>query len=362
MATNDFLPFAVGGSANVLSQSAYAALSAIANGYSSGVAQSAALNKTWRQSSIMAAVLAQFIADRTGVNSVDDGTTATLLANLKASTAAVNGSASQLFNVADPTTSTNAVSLQYAQANLAGIGGSASRAFAVANASISTQALAAGQLTGQFITSTVITSTQTWTPNAKTKFALVMLQGGGGAGGGAQAGGSGTLNMGGGGGSGGYVEAVVTNPTAQTVTIGAAGIPSGGAGGNGGNTTFGALLTAAGGVGGQVGALITTVSNSGNGGTGGTASGFGLLVVGQNGGNGFAISTLAGLSGYGGSCRFGGGGQPSTANNTAVVNGQGGTGRGSGGSGAIGVNNGSAGSGGTGQAGVAVIYEFGGAF
>lgn len=84
MATNDFLPFAVGGSANVLSQSAYAALSALPTGYGAGIAQSAALNKTWRQSSIMAAVLAQFIANQTGVNSVDDGTTATLLANLLA--------------------------------------------------------------------------------------------------------------------------------------------------------------------------------------------------------------------------------------------------------------------------------------
>jgi hypothetical protein len=90
MATNDFLPFAVGGSANVLSQSAYAALSAIANGYSSGIAQSAALNKTWRQSSIMAAVLAQFIANQTGANSVDDGTTATLLANLLAAVKSVS--------------------------------------------------------------------------------------------------------------------------------------------------------------------------------------------------------------------------------------------------------------------------------
>lgn len=78
---NDFLPFAVGAGANVLSQSAYAALSAIANGYSSGVAQSSALNKTWRQSSIMAAVISSFIVAQTGQAAVDDGTTATLLAN-----------------------------------------------------------------------------------------------------------------------------------------------------------------------------------------------------------------------------------------------------------------------------------------
>ena len=79
---NDFLPFATGGGANVLTQSQYAALSAIATGYQSGVAQSAALNKTWRQSSIMAAVLAQLINNNAGQPAVDDGTTATLLANL----------------------------------------------------------------------------------------------------------------------------------------------------------------------------------------------------------------------------------------------------------------------------------------
>jgi hypothetical protein len=79
----DFLPFANGGSANVLSQSAYAALtSLLQNGFSSGIAQSSQLNKVWRQSSIMAAVLAQFIVNQTGQPAIDDGATATLLTNL----------------------------------------------------------------------------------------------------------------------------------------------------------------------------------------------------------------------------------------------------------------------------------------
>ena len=97
MATNDFLPFATGAGANVLSQSDYAALAALATGYQSGIAKSQQLNKTWRQASIMAAVLAQFIVDRSGQNATDDGTTATLLANLKASAAALGGSATQSF-------------------------------------------------------------------------------------------------------------------------------------------------------------------------------------------------------------------------------------------------------------------------
>jgi hypothetical protein len=86
---NDFLPFAVGSSANVLSQSAYAALtSLLQNGFQSGIANSQQLNKVWRQSSIMAAVMAQFIVAETGQTAIDDGTTATLLANFTTAVAA----------------------------------------------------------------------------------------------------------------------------------------------------------------------------------------------------------------------------------------------------------------------------------
>lgn len=80
--TSDFLPFAVGSGANVLSQGDYAALTAVlANGFQAGTAISAQLNKVWRQSSIMSAVIGQFIANNSGQNAVDDGTIATLLAN-----------------------------------------------------------------------------------------------------------------------------------------------------------------------------------------------------------------------------------------------------------------------------------------
>ncbi|WP_322083974.1 hypothetical protein [Burkholderia sp. BCC1972] len=87
---NDFLPFAVGAGANVLTQSAYAALAAVESGYQAGTAQSAACNKTWRQSSIMTAVIAQFIVAQTGQAAVDDGTTGTLLANFTAAVSAAS--------------------------------------------------------------------------------------------------------------------------------------------------------------------------------------------------------------------------------------------------------------------------------
>lgn len=82
MATSDFLAFASAGGANVISQSTYAALAALGPGFSTGIAPSDQLNKVWRQSSIMSAVLASFMATVSTVNSVDDGTTATLLTSL----------------------------------------------------------------------------------------------------------------------------------------------------------------------------------------------------------------------------------------------------------------------------------------
>ena len=83
MATNDFLPFAGGAGANVLTQAEWAALAEVATGFTSGILPSANLNKAIRQATIIAAMLAQFIADNSGQNAVDDGTTATLEANLK---------------------------------------------------------------------------------------------------------------------------------------------------------------------------------------------------------------------------------------------------------------------------------------
>lgn len=78
----DFLVFAGEAGANVLTQTEYAALSALLTGFQSGIAPSAALNKAWRQSSIMAAVLGQIIADITGQPVIDNGTISTIEENL----------------------------------------------------------------------------------------------------------------------------------------------------------------------------------------------------------------------------------------------------------------------------------------
>lgn len=82
MASNDFLAFASAGGANVVTQATYASMAALGPGFQTGIAESNQLNKVWRQSSIMASVLAQCIVGVTGQNAVDDGTVATLEGNL----------------------------------------------------------------------------------------------------------------------------------------------------------------------------------------------------------------------------------------------------------------------------------------
>ncbi|MGA3827404.1 gp53-like domain-containing protein [Pseudomonas chlororaphis] len=66
-----------------MSQSDYAALTARLNGFSAGTAASIQLNKVWRQASIMAAMIGQFIVDNNGTDAIDDGTIATLLNSFK---------------------------------------------------------------------------------------------------------------------------------------------------------------------------------------------------------------------------------------------------------------------------------------
>lgn len=74
---NDFLPFAVNGDANVATQAEYASSEEQLKGMQPGMASSKLCNKVWRQASLMASTLAQFIADQ-GVDVLDDGDSAAL--------------------------------------------------------------------------------------------------------------------------------------------------------------------------------------------------------------------------------------------------------------------------------------------
>ena len=93
MPTNQILPFATGGGANTLTPTAYAALTSLVSlGFQSGVAPSVQLNTVWRQSSFMAAVVAQMIADQSGDNVNDDGNLSVLEASLVKAIKAASGS------------------------------------------------------------------------------------------------------------------------------------------------------------------------------------------------------------------------------------------------------------------------------
>ncbi|CFR19435.1 phage tail protein [Yersinia kristensenii] len=83
MAKNEILPFGIGANANVLTPAKYEALAARIGGFSSGVAASEQLNTVWRQSTFIASVLAQFIANRSNKDVLDDGGAAALLTNLE---------------------------------------------------------------------------------------------------------------------------------------------------------------------------------------------------------------------------------------------------------------------------------------
>ena len=76
---NDFLPFGIETGANVLKPEDYDGLAARKTGFVSGVAKSEELNTVWRQASVIAATFAQYIADRTGKDVLDDGDIAALL-------------------------------------------------------------------------------------------------------------------------------------------------------------------------------------------------------------------------------------------------------------------------------------------
>lgn len=83
-AVNNFKPFGIGSGANVTAQTDYEALAALIGGFQSGKASSAQINKALRQGTVMSSVLAQFIANTSGADVLDNGDTATILNNLLA--------------------------------------------------------------------------------------------------------------------------------------------------------------------------------------------------------------------------------------------------------------------------------------
>lgn len=108
--SNQFLPFATGGSANTLTPAAYAALTAvIANGFQPGLASSQQANTVWRQATFVAAAVAQIIANQ-GVNANDDGNLTNFVTNLQ--TAIGNLGSLQASSIATLTSNTTLTAAQ----------------------------------------------------------------------------------------------------------------------------------------------------------------------------------------------------------------------------------------------------------
>jgi hypothetical protein len=81
MPTVDYLPIATGAGANVDTQGNFAGGGYQTVGFQSGIAQSAQLNKCWRQSSMIAAAIANFISTQLSISVLDDGNLANLITN-----------------------------------------------------------------------------------------------------------------------------------------------------------------------------------------------------------------------------------------------------------------------------------------
>lgn len=192
MPTNDFKAFATGNSANVISQADYLALAALVSGFSSGKASSAQVNKAIRQATVMANVLAQFIADSANVDVLDNGNTAAILSNLKNS------------------------------------------------------------MPGRLLGVQVVTSSALITKSAGAKKWRIRALGAGAGSSAAPATAAGQVSISNGGGAGAYAEGMydVSALSSATVTIGSGGV--GGTaispnGGDGGTTSVGTLISASGG-------------------------------------------------------------------------------------------------------------------
>jgi len=88
VAINQILPFGTVPGANVLTPADYQALAARLGGFSAGTAKSKELNTVWRQASFVTAMIAQYIADKSGQDVLDNGDLAALQAKFVAALAA----------------------------------------------------------------------------------------------------------------------------------------------------------------------------------------------------------------------------------------------------------------------------------
>ena len=120
MAQNQYLGWALAGTANVLSYRDYAARGEVLTGVVPGIADDTLANTTWRQSSVIAAAIAQFIVENTNLDMLDDGNVEGVVIKLKSALSAILVTATPpLYTGADTSTNPAQVTV-YSQQTLAG--------------------------------------------------------------------------------------------------------------------------------------------------------------------------------------------------------------------------------------------------
>lgn len=402
MATNEILQFAeTDTGTNLLTQAEYFADSQRPIGNQPGVARSKLINKALRQSSVIAAGIAEFLADNQS-NNITDSLTPQNIADYMASvvrslgipTAVAGGTADAI--TADFTPNVSLTNGTTVIVRSGAANATTTPTFAPDGLTAKTivkgnnLALAAGDIAGAghwlemtydaaldkwvlqnpatgvtsmlpkitYLTSGVLA---TYTPTSGARAIYVEVVGGGGGGGGADGQGAGTSAIGASGGGGGYTAKLISNLAASyTYTIGAggsAGASSAGNGTDGGTSTFtdGTLtLTATGGVGGE--GMVATAGNATGtvGGSGGSGSGGDINLHGGRAGNrSVTIGYVASISTSGSAPFFGGGKCTPIGNNGAD-----GTNYGEGGSAGAVYNTTTNYSGGAGASGVIRITEY----
>lgn len=354
MAINNFKPFALDPNANVTSQADWEALPALLSGFTAGKASSAQVNKAIRQASFIAAALAQYTANKSGLDVLDDG-------DLNGFISKMGTAFGKDFQALDATLTalarltTGANKLPYftgtdtaSQTDLTSVGRDIIGKGSIADV---LKYLGLGDTSGyvgRWVNTRVFTSSGTYTPTPGTKRIRVTITGGGGGGGGCQAISSNETFFGAGGGAGGTVITILT-PTQNSypVTIGAGGAGGVGAtyGLKGGDSSFGSVIAPGGEGGGKVGVTNT------NGGNGGVPNIGDIRITGGDGGDG--QSGNIGVSGEGGASYWGGGGRAGAGGGVR------GRAFGSGGGGAYDAGySGTSMTGGKGAAGVCIIEEF----
>ncbi|WP_334613631.1 glycine-rich domain-containing protein [Escherichia coli] len=244
MATNNFKAFALDPNANVMSQAEWEALPALLSGFTAGKASSEQVNKAIRQSSSMAAALAQFCLDATGDDVLDNGDISALAEQILNSVSSLTPG--RLLNV---------------------------RAYAVSSI---------------------------YTPTPGTKKIRVKVWGAGGGGGNSSVVGIGGFSGGGGGYAESYIDASSISTVTVTVGSGGAAVAGGTASAatTGGTSSFGSYLSSSGGSSsGGVAAGGAVINSNGQGGQGPNGSVGGVGGAAYSAYGGLPHSTYAGDNG-----------------------------------------------------------------